>query len=383
MTDIQQAKRSLGRELRACGGFVGVGIGEDGIRLYAESDSAPVVKMLRDRWGATYEGFAISVVLSEGFKAQQRRSAAPGGQMDPSSSTVGCLDSLPRRMEAFLTDWTKDVPPQWRDALKGESLAFSDMDGDLECDMAATVFPGRKGREPDGAPLGSHIFRALDDLAPERVRAVIIGQDPYPSVCQATGRAFEQGDLDRWNSSFPRPAASLRRIAQQLAVYRTGNLSYGRRKGGWVKLKNDVQNGALDLQTPGTVFDRWHAEGVLLLNTALTLTRYRRGGHPHQTRGHIPLWAPVVRRICLHLAQREDIPVVFLCWGKKAREFLYDARIAERSRSRRLRVVPGFPQTGIVDRDHPGVPTFLDGENVFRETDECLAGMIAGSRIPW
>ncbi len=71
MTDIQQAKRSLGRELRACEGFVGVGIGEDGIRLYAESETAPVVKMLRDKWGATYEGFTISVVLSEGFKAQQ------------------------------------------------------------------------------------------------------------------------------------------------------------------------------------------------------------------------------------------------------------------------------------------------------------------------
>ena len=74
MTDIQQAKRSLGRELRAFEGFVGVGIGEDGIRLYAESETAPVVRMLRDRWGATYEGFTISVVLSEGFKAGQRRS---------------------------------------------------------------------------------------------------------------------------------------------------------------------------------------------------------------------------------------------------------------------------------------------------------------------
>lgn len=71
MTDIQKAKRSLGRELRTCEGFVGVGIGEDGIRLYAESETAPVVKMLRNKWGATYEGFTISVVLSEGFKAQQ------------------------------------------------------------------------------------------------------------------------------------------------------------------------------------------------------------------------------------------------------------------------------------------------------------------------
>lgn len=80
MTDIQQAKRSLGRELRACDGFVGIGVGDDGIRLYAESETAPVVKMLRDRWGTTYEGFSISVVLSTGFKAEQRQSGAPVGQ---------------------------------------------------------------------------------------------------------------------------------------------------------------------------------------------------------------------------------------------------------------------------------------------------------------
>lgn len=71
MTDIHKAKRSLGRELQTCEGFVGVGIGDDGIRLYAESETAPVVKMLRNKWGATYKGFTISVVLSERFKAQQ------------------------------------------------------------------------------------------------------------------------------------------------------------------------------------------------------------------------------------------------------------------------------------------------------------------------
>ena len=70
MTDIQQAKRSLGRELRAYDGFVGIGVGTDGIRLYALAETAPVVKMLHDRWGDRYEGFRVSVVLSDGFKAQ-------------------------------------------------------------------------------------------------------------------------------------------------------------------------------------------------------------------------------------------------------------------------------------------------------------------------
>lgn len=69
MTGIQQAKRSLGRELCAMEGFVGIGIGSDGIRLYASDDAAPVVELFRERWGASYEGFAVSVVLSDGFKS--------------------------------------------------------------------------------------------------------------------------------------------------------------------------------------------------------------------------------------------------------------------------------------------------------------------------
>ena len=74
MTDIRQAKRSLGRELRSIDGFVGVGAGRNGIRLYASAETAPVVKVLRDKWGNRYKGFAVSVVLSDGFEAQSRAS---------------------------------------------------------------------------------------------------------------------------------------------------------------------------------------------------------------------------------------------------------------------------------------------------------------------
>lgn len=74
MTDIRQAKRSLGRELRAVDGFVGVGIGQDGIRLYVKTETAPVVKLLRDKWGTNYRGFKVSVVLTDGFEAQSQAS---------------------------------------------------------------------------------------------------------------------------------------------------------------------------------------------------------------------------------------------------------------------------------------------------------------------
>ena len=73
MMTIQEAKRSLGRELRAQKGFVGVGLGRNAIRLYAHEESAPVVKTLRSRWGDTYEGYPVSVVLSPGFGARRQR----------------------------------------------------------------------------------------------------------------------------------------------------------------------------------------------------------------------------------------------------------------------------------------------------------------------
>ena len=72
MTDIRQAKRSLGRELRGVDGFVGVGIRSDSIQLYASAETAPVVRVFRDKWGNSYMGFAVSVVLARGFEAHSQ-----------------------------------------------------------------------------------------------------------------------------------------------------------------------------------------------------------------------------------------------------------------------------------------------------------------------
>ena len=78
-TDLRRAKRSLGRKLRAVDGFVGVGVGEGGIRVYAAAADAPVVSVLKDQWGDTYEGYPVSVVLSPGFRAQGGASASTLG----------------------------------------------------------------------------------------------------------------------------------------------------------------------------------------------------------------------------------------------------------------------------------------------------------------
>ena len=287
------------------------------------------------------------------------------------------MPSLRSAMRAFLEDWEQDVAPAWRDLLTGVRPAFEDIDSDLEV-ADDPIFPGRKGREPEGAPDGSHVFRALDGIDPADVRAVVLGQDPYPRISRATGRAFEQGDLPSWTEG--RVAASLRRILQLIVHLRTGNEGY-RQSDGWRRLSTDLRRGEVELEDPRAMFDGWQGRGVLFLNTGLTLTRYEPGGHPHQLTGHIPLWAPVVGAICRRLAERPDIPVVFLSWGSKARQFLASTGILE-SRNRPVRVSEDLESTDVVDRDHPATARFLRTPNLFTETNEKLVGL-GSDPIEW
>ena len=217
-------------------------------------------------------------------------------------------------------------------------------------------FPVEDMRTPPGAPGGSHIFRALDDLLPEQVRVVVIGQDPYPQVSQGTGRAFEQGNLGRWTSKSPQLVPSLRRIAQQIAVARTGNHCYGAPKGGWHRLKQDIDNNNLDFPGSARSVRPLAVPRRSLAEHRSEFTKYERGSCPHQLKGHIPMWAPIVSGICQCLAMCPDIPVVFLSWGAKADRFLNKADIAPCVQLK----------THVIARNHPSTVGFLKKPNVFR-----------------
>ena len=130
-------------------------------------------------------------------------------------------------------------------------------------------------------PPGSRIFAALDSTPFESVRAVILGQDPYHGAGQAHGLCFS---VPR---GVPKPP-SLVNIHQE-----------------W---HDDL---GLPIPEHGSL-ESWAANGVLLLNTCLTV----RAGQPlsHQGKG----WERFTDRIVEILAQRPD-PLVFLLWGTPAR----------------------------------------------------------------
>lgn len=131
-------------------------------------------------------------------------------------------------------------------------------------------------------PQGSHIFNAFNSTPFESVRVVILGQDPYHGAGQAHGLSFsvQQG------TKFP---PSLQNIFKEL-----------------------VDDIGCSYPTSGDL-SHWAQEGVLLLNTLLTV----RSGEPfsHKDRGWERFTDQVIRTLS---AQREQI--VFILWGSPAQK---------------------------------------------------------------
>ncbi len=146
-----------------------------------------------------------------------------------------------------------------------------------------------------------------------RLKVVILGQDPYPTPGAATGRAFEVGGLKSWSDPFRQ--VSLKNIIR--LVWCAGNgirpfvqdrqydkvLSYS-------QIRKEMDDGLFALATPDRLFQSWEGQGVLLLNTSLTVSPGKPGAH----REH---WLPFTRSVLLHLAEvRPDL--AWFLWGSQA-----------------------------------------------------------------
>lgn len=129
-------------------------------------------------------------------------------------------------------------------------------------------------------PKGAEIFNALNLTPLDEVKVVILGQDPYHGPGQAHGLSFSVQDGVRHPPSlqniFKEMEADL-----GLARPKTGNL------------------------TP------WAKQGVLLLNTVLTVEEGKAASH--RKKG----WEKFTDRVIQILSERDD-PIVFILWGSFA-----------------------------------------------------------------
>ena len=156
--------------------------------------------------------------------------------------------------DCFSSDWYK----QLREFLKYEYSHY-------------TVYPGMYD-----------IFNALKATDYSAVKVVLLGQDPYHGPGQAHGMCFSVRD------GVP-PPPSLENIFKELE----SELGYPRPKSGNLT--------------------KWAQNGVLLLNTVLTV----RAGQAASHRGKG--WELLTDRVIELLNARKD-PMVFMLWGRPARE---------------------------------------------------------------
>ncbi len=166
------------------------------------------------------------------------------------------------------------IDPSWKKHLTGE------FEKPYFAELSAFV----KDEYKNGAvyPAPKNIFRAFDLCPFEKVKVVILGQDPYHGVGQANGLAFAVDAETRVPPSLQNMFKEIASDFGKPLVHTDGDLT------------------------------RWAEQGVLLLNATLTVRAHTAGSH--QERG----WEQFTDAVIKVLSE-EGEHLVFMLWGNYAK----------------------------------------------------------------
>ena len=178
------------------------------------------------------------------------------------------------------------------------------------------------------------IFQALEATSPDKVKVVIVGQDPYHGPGQANGLAFSVGPVIT-------PPPSLKNIFKEL-------------------------NSDLGLPIPQSGdLRQWAEQGVLLLNTVLTVEQGKPNSHKDWGWQNFTL---AVFKACVKLPQ----PIVFILWGGQARAFAAGLQIS--SQPNKACIFSSHPSPLGAGKGNEAVPAFI-GSKPFSAANNLLRAM--------
>ncbi len=174
----------------------------------------------------------------------------------------------------YLTPSWNQIDPNWQTFLKTKcSGQLVNLDKQLQTlsQNGKIIYPTQ-----------SNILRALS-LAPQQVKVIILGQDPYHGEDEAIGLSFAV------NADIKTPP-TLRNIFKELA------LEYN-----------------LEINHINTILlEKWFEQGVLLLNSTLTVLKDQANSLSHIG------WQAVTDQIIHYLSEQNE-HLVFILWGNFAR----------------------------------------------------------------
>ena len=182
-------------------------------------------------------------------------------------------------------------------------------------------------------PPGSLIFNAFDKCPFDKVKVVILGQDPYHGLGQANGLCFSVPA----GITFP---PSLKNIFKEI--------------------KNDLN---YPIPKSGNL-QHWASQGVFLLNATLTVRAHQAGSH--QKKG----WETFTDRVIQYLSQEKE-GIVFLLWGGFARQ-----KVKFINSQKHMVITSGHPSPLSANRG------FWFGNKHFSQCNDYLKGRGA-TQIQW
>ena len=167
---------------------------------------------------------------------------------------------------------TPTLPPAWQALLKDE------LQKPYWCSLEQRL--GAAYESGAVYPPAQQLFAAFERTPPTCVRAVILGQDPYHEPGQANGLAFS---VSRGVKLPPSLQNIYKELHDDLGCYIPNN--------GYLK--------------------KWADQGVLLLNTVLTVRAHQANSH----QGHG--WEQFTDAI-IQAVNAQDRPIVYMLWGRPA-----------------------------------------------------------------
>jgi uracil-DNA glycosylase len=182
---------------------------------------------------------------------------------------------------ATLFDLTyRCIPPGWE-------AFFSKPEIKTEIQKISDKLNGEVLAGNDVNPAIGNVFRALYVVPPSNIKCVVMGQDPAPTRGEATGLAF--------SLSPGTPAAKVASVQRVML---------------------EAMNEGFGLNLSDGDLSAWAGQGVLLLNSALTIP-CAKGAKSCKIAGHLTPWKKF-SKFLMEEIDRQEIPMTFILWGEKA-----------------------------------------------------------------